>query len=809
MHFLGDFRYLCRSLLRSPGYTSAVVVTLVLGIGANITLFSLMDAALFRPLPFGEDKDLVMLWTPPKVEGVEKKQAVVSYPDFLDWQKRSTSFTGMAAYNITAGDLTNVGISEPENVAGAAVSSNFLSVLGVSPQLGNGFENTGQDPNRIVLSAGLWQRYFRGSKSVLGQKIFLSGRPYTVIGVLPASFEQPEPFWDRQAEFWIPLPPSFNQMSRRDRLLRVTARLKPGISIKLAQAEMVSIAEQMEKEFPQINRGLTVQVISLREQMFGEYYRPLLLMFAAALAVLLIACANVTNLQLARMISRSQEMLVRSALGAGRLRLTLWAYGEALLLALAGAAGGILLAFLIVQVLLAAGKNDLAVVAHANMNARVLLFIFVLVLIVALLTAIVPTLRMLTNKPGTILNLNGRSYHGGNAWRRFRALLVSAQLSLVLPLLIVAVLLSRSFLKLAHVDPGFESEQVLTFRLSLPASRYSDPSLARSFFSNLSHTLQAIPAVQSVGIVSGLPLTVLNTQQSRGFTLDVDKAPGNSRNAYYRVADENYLQAMNIRLLSGRTFTAADGLQGQYVALVNETFVRDYWSGENPLGKRIRIDGVSANDGWVTVVGIVGDVHYNGLAEVPSAEFYVPFNQDSWRSMAVVVRTNVAPSSILASVKTAVSRQDPLLSLSYVQTLQEIISNATSKIRLSVLVITISAGLAFLLALVGVSGVVAYLVTERRYEFGIRLALGAQARDILQLVLFYGLKLAVLGSLIGITVGISISHLFSHLIYGIKALDFVSFFAASFFLLGASLVACYIPARKVVAIQPASSLRVD
>ena len=807
MHFLGDFRYLCRSLLRSPGYTSAVIVTLILGVGANITLFSLMDAALFRPLPYGEDKNLVMLWTPPKIEGVEKKHAVVSYPDFLDWQKRSTSFTAMAAYNITAADLTNIDI--PENVAGAAVSSNFFSVLGVSPQLGNGFENTGQDPNRIVLSAGLWQRHFGGSKSVLGEKIFLSGRPYTIVGVLPASFEQPEPFWDRQAEFWIPLPPSFNQFSRRDRLLRVTARLKPGVSISLAQAEMVSIAEQMEKEFPQTNRGLTVQLISLREQMFGEYYRPLLLMFAGALAVLLIACANVTNLQLARMISRSQEMLVRSALGAGRLRLTLWAYGEALLLALAGAAGGMLLAFLIVQALLATGKNNLAILSHANMNVRVLLFIFGLVLIVALLTAIIPTFRMLTHKPGTVLNLNSRSYQSGNAWRQLRALLVSAQLSLVLPLLIVSLLLSRSFLKLAHVDPGFKPEQALTFRLSLAASRYPDPNQVRSFFSNLSHTLQAVPGVQSVGIVSGLPLTVLNTQQSRGFTLDVDNAPGNSRNAYYRVADQNYLQAMNIRLLSGRNFNEADGLQGQYVAMVNETFVRDYWPGQNPLGKRIRIDGMSANDGWVTVVGTVGDVHYNGLAEVPSAEFYVPFNQDSWRSMAVVVRTNVAPSSILANVKAAVAKQDPLLPLSYVQNLQEIISNATSKIRLSVLVITISAGLAFLLALVGVSGVVAYLVTERRHEFGIRLALGAQVRDILMLVLSYGLKLAVLGCLVGITVGISISHLFSHLIYGIKVLDFISFFVASLLLLCAVLAACYIPARKAVAIQPASSLRVD
>jgi putative ABC transport system permease protein len=416
---------------------------------------------------------------------------------------------------------------------------------------------------------------------------------------------------------------------------------------------------------------------------------------------------------------------------------------------------------------------------------------------------------MLTHKPGTVLNLNSRSYQSGNAWRQLRALLVSAQLSLVLPLLIVSLLLSRSFLKLAHVDPGFKPEQALTFRLSLAASRYPDPNQVRSFFSNLSHTLQAVPGVQSVGIVSGLPLTVLNTLQSRGFTLDVDNAPGNSRNAYYRVADQNYLQAMNIRLLSGRNFNEADGLQGQYVAMVNETFVRDYWPGQNPLGKRIRIDGMSANDGWVTVVGTVGDVHYNGLAEVPSAEFYVPFNQDSWRSMAVVVRTNVAPSSILANVKAAVAKQDPLLPLSYVQNLQEIISNATSKIRLSVLVITISAGLAFLLALVGVSGVVAYLVTERRHEFGIRLALGAQVRDILMLVLSYGLKLAVLGCLVGITVGISISHLFSHLIYGIKVLDFISFFVASLLLLCAVLAACYIPARKAVAIQPASSLRVD
>jgi putative ABC transport system permease protein len=803
MELFRDLRYISRSLMRNPGYTAVVVIMLAFGIGANAALFLLVNAAFFRPLPYGHAKNLVLAWSPRTDANAKSQSLVVSYPDFIDWQNRNSSFEGLAAYNVAIGDLAAGDV--PITVGGAMVSRNFFSVLDIHPLLGTEFSQAGNDEATIILGYELWQRQFGGKPSIIGEKILLSEHPYVVIGILPRSFIEPEPFWEGNAQFWILIPGNSDQ-SRNDRRFRVVGRLHPGVSMAAAQSEMRRIGGQLADEFPKTNRGRTVQLVSLRDQMFGEFYRPLLLLFLGSVAVLLIACTNVTHLQLARVISRSSEMRIRSVLGAGRFRLSFWVFGESLLLALLGAAGGVLLALLLMKSAFAIGKKQLELVDNARFDMRILLFILGVALAVTAFTSYMPVLRVLRYKLGTASGFNAPSENGGRGWHRFRTVLAVTQLSLLLPLLIGSALFSRSFYKLSHVDPGFRSEQLLTFRLFLAPNVYTDPLQVRAFLDRLAERLQPMAGVESVAFASALPLTSQNTQYWRSVARE-SESPAQGKNAYYRVVSPNFFQVMGIPMVAGRTFLPAGNLQGENTVIVNAKFAQDYWPGQDPLGERIYVSGLQANGGLVSVVGVVGNVHDDSLAAPFVPTVYVSFTAEPWRSTAVIIQTGLLPNSLLPVIRSIIRELNPRLPMTAIRPMQDAVHTATSQSRFALLVVTVSAVLAFVLALLGVIGVVTYLVTSRQREFGIRIALGAQPKSIIKLVFSYALRLAVLGSLAGLGLAMLLNQLFRHLIYGITTSDFLSYCSATLILVCAVLASCYIPARKLLDIHPASSLR--
>jgi putative ABC transport system permease protein len=803
MELFRDLRYICRSLMRNPGYAATVVVMLAFGIGANTALFLLVNAAFFRPLPYGHAKNLVLAWSPRTDANAKSQSLVVSYPDFLDWQKRSSSFDGLAAYNIAVGDLVAGDI--PITIGGAMVSRNFFPVLDIHPLLGAEFSQAGNDEATIILGYNLWQRQFGGKTSIIGEKILLSEHPYVVIGVLPRSFIEPEPFWEGNAQFWIPIPGNSDQ-SRNDRRFRVVGRLRSGISMAAAQSEMRRIGRQLADEFPTTNRGRTVQLVSLRDQMFGEFYRLLLLLFLGSLVVLLIACTNVTHLQLARVVSRSSEIHIRSALGAGYFRLSFWIFGESLLLALLGAAGGALLALFLMKSAFAIGKRQLELVGNARFDMRILLFILVVALVVTTFTSCVPILRLLGYKLWSTSGFNAPTGVGGRGWHRFRTVLAVTQLSLLLPLLIGSALLSRSFYKLSHVDPGFRSEQLLTFRLFLAPDVYTDPLQVRSFLDRLAERLRPIAGVESVAFTSALPLTSQNIQYWRSVARESD-SPAQGKNAYYRVVSPNFFQVMGIPMVAGRTFLPSGNLQEENTVIVNAKFAQEYWPGQDPLGKRIYINGLKANGGLVSVAGVAGNIHDDGLAAPVVPTVYVSFPAEPWRSTAVIIQTSLPLNSLLPVVRSAVRELNPRLPMTSILSMQDAVHTATSQSRFALLVVTVAATMAFVLALLGVIGVVTYLVTSREREFGIRIALGAQPKDIIKLVFSYALRLAVLGSLAGLVLAMLFNQLFRHLVYGITTSDFLSYGSAILILVCAVLASCYIPARKILEIHPASSLR--
>jgi putative ABC transport system permease protein len=802
---LPDLRYLLRSLLRSPGYTSAAIATLALGIGANVALFLLVDAVFFRPLPYSHDESLAMLWSFPARNEADARPWPASYADFLDWQQRNSAFEGMAAYNISVAALSDGG-EAPEDVAGATVTPNFFTVLEVKPIVGVGFANAQIGDHVVLLGYGLWHRRYHGDNSLIGRTILLSGVPYTVVGIVPREFEQPEPFWNRQAEYWTPLPTNTALLPRDRRSLRVIGRTKTNTSMKQAQAEMSRVGKQLQKEQPQFDGGLTIQVISLRKQLLGDLRRPLLLLLGGAGILLLIACVNATNLQLARAIAREREILTRNALGAPVHRIILLILGESSLLAVFAAAAGCLLAVVIDNLVTSLG-TQFAVFSHATMTPRAALFAFGTVAITGLLTSVVPVSRVMTLQLRGLMNFNSHDRQSGPVWHRLRGALVAIQLALVLPLLIVASLLGRGFYRLVSVDPGFNADHLLTFRLSLPPAHYPEPAQTQRFFSELREQLQSIPGVHSVALSSGLPLTALNTRQSRTFVGERSSTRLQTGSAYYRIADEHYFATMGIPLVAGRGFIASDGLNGPYVTVVNESFAKTYWKGTNPIGRSIQIGDLAANGGWVTIVGVVGDVHYDDLAEAPTPEFYIPFTEDPWRLMAMVLRTDASAAALVPLVRATVQRQDPLLPLSEIQTMSDVIRNSTRRSRFALLIVSISSTLALLLGLAGVSALVSYIVADRTREFGIRIALGAQPTDILNLVLGYAAKLVVVGLAIGIVITVLLVPIFSHFVYGMRATDVTSVVVASLLLLFSVLVACYFPGRRATHIQPALSLR--
>ncbi|HET7457335.1 MAG TPA: ABC transporter permease [Gemmatimonadaceae bacterium] len=792
---LQDLRFAVRGLLRRPGFTAAVVATLALGIGANAAIFSVVNAVLLRPLPYADPDRLVMVWGRYPDFG----RTGTSLPDFIDWRAGATTFQQMAALHDVVFNLTGDG--EPEQVKGYRVTANFFPTLGVSPALGRAFraeeERVGGDDDVVILSHGLWQRRFGGRRDVVGRTVQLSGRPFTVIGVAPADFR-----FRGDAALWAPMRAD-TTMPRRSEYLDVFGRLKPGVTVRQAQGEMNGVLRRLGEQYPETNSRLTPEVISMKEDFVGKV-RPALIVFSGAVGlVLLIACANVANLLLARAAAREREVAVRVALGAGGGRLVRQLLTESVVVALLGAAVGLVLAVWGVSALRAGSAELLPRLGEVRVDLPVVGLALVLAVVTGLLFGIAPALRLAHGDVHESLKDGARGAAGG-AVTRLRNALVLGEVAVAVVLLVGAGLLVRSFERLNRVDPGFDARHLLTYGVVLPRAKYADVKTTPAVYERLLERTRAIPGVQGVAVSNDLPM------QGAGYvTFSVDgreSKPGEDVQPF--AVSPDYFKVLGVPLRSGRVFTTGDVDGAPLVAVVNQEMVRKVFDGRDPIGRRITFgDPADTASRWYTVVGVVGDVAQEGLTAKPYAQMYRPLAQVPSRNVWVAMRTAGDPMAAAPAARQALKSIDAELPLNDLQTMDQRIARDIAQPRVSVALLGVFSGIALLLAAVGIYGVVSYTVAQRTREIGIRMALGARPEGVLGLVVRQGLAPVVAGVVVGLAGALAATRLMHSLLYGVSATDPLTFAVVAVFLTVVALAATFIPARRATRVNPVLALR--
>jgi putative ABC transport system permease protein len=790
-----DLRYGARMLVKNPGFTLVAVITLALGIGANTAIFSMISAVLLRPLPYPEPDRLVIVW-----EKLIKENSnnVVSPADFRDWRERNRVFENIAAQSGASVDLTEG--SEPERIRAAAVSPSYFDVLGVKPMLGRSFlpeEELPAAANVVIINHSLWQRRFGADRSIIGRTISLSGASFEVIGVLPSSS-----VFSEETELWVPLKIS------RDRLghsLRVLARIKPGITLQQARADMERVGAELMREYPAENNNHTTFVRPLHEELVsgesGDIRRQLLILFAAVGLVLAVACANVANLQLIRAAARRKEIAIRAALGARPRHIARQLLSESMMLAALGGAAGTLLAVWGIEALTALMPQNVMQLNGARLDRNVLCFTLVISLGSGVLSAI-GALRQAT-KP----DLNDAIREGGSGpgvtSQRARSLVVVAEIALAVVLLIGAGLMIRTLWKLQNVQPGFDPQNVLSAEISLPYARYREPQQIAIFYRQLIENVRALPGVDGAGAISTLPLRAGGqTSIAIEGRAEMTNVPPQARPRIKdRVVTPDYFQTMRIRLISGRLLTWKDDNAASPVVLINQTAAQRYWPGENPLGQRVEI-----NRRWWEVVGIVGDAKGERLDKDANPEAYFGWAQSPWRGGTLVVRGANA-AGLASAIRSKVQELDKQLPISKVRTLEDIVEGSIATPRTYTLLLALFAGIALTLAAVGIYGVISYSIAQCTREFGIRIALGAQARDLLKLVVAHGMVLVSIGIALGLVASFALTRLVKSLLYGVGATDAMTFTSSAFLFTLVALLACWLPARRATKVDPLVSLR--
>jgi putative ABC transport system permease protein len=809
---LTDLKYALRMLAKTPTFAIIAVLTLALGIGANSAIFSVVDTVLLRPLPFKDPDQIVMVWGRYANDAGQVRGNVHSFPDYVDLRDQSQSFCGMAAYTRTAGTLAQA--DDAQSLEGVAITPEIFDVLGVPPLLGRGFtqeEAKDQGARVVVLTYPLWQRAFGGDPKILGQQITISARSYTVIGVMPPGWKFP--IEDEHIDYAIPLPylVASALANRGSHFLSVVGRLKPGAQIRQAEAELSAIAGRLSTQYPDTNMNFTsVSVVTLHSDVVGDVRPALIILLGAVALVLLIACANVANLLLARAASRSREIAIRTALGASRLRLIRQLLCESLLLALMGGTAGLLLAWWGVDLLGATGPQGLPHIAQIKVNFAVCAFTFVLAIGSTVLFGLIPALQVSRPSVNESLQQGAKGSTGGLHTNRLRAFLVVSQVSLSLLLLAGAGLLIKSFFNLRATNPGFDPVRLMTMQLTLPRVRYPEVDQQIRAHDAIMERISAIPGVQSAGGVNPLPLggniTNLQLMVSGAAPLPRGSHPG----AGYLIVKPDYFQAMKIPVLSGRGFTRADTKDSPLVVMINEAFVRKFFPDRNPIGQQVMIDRDENKAPPCEVVGVVGNSRHDSLAAPPGPEMYVPFPQDPTRSLDVVMR--VASTNLVglqADVKRAVHEVDKDLFVPKLEPMTTFLSTQLAQPRFNMLLLAVFAGVAMILAAIGIYGVIAYSITQRTREIGIRMALGAQRSDMLSMVLRQGLVLVAAGIAIGFIASLGATRLLRTLLYGVAAND-SSIYAVVVLLLGAAaFLASYIPARRAMRVDPMVALRYE
>jgi putative ABC transport system permease protein len=803
-----DLRYSARMLLKKPGFTAIAVITLALGIGANTAIFSVVNRVLLFRLQYKDAGRLVMAWGSNPQQGLDID--TVSPADLADWRAQNTVFEDLAATTDAQYNLTGMG--EPELLIGYSLAANFFQVAGVQPALGHVFtpeEDRAGAPGVVILSHRLWQWRFGSDPKAIGRSVTLNGNPYTIIGVMPAGFQFPQ-----RSELWTPLKLnslSANQANNRNfRYLRVMARLKPGGTLEQAQMEMSRIAQRLAEQHPDTNAGEGVKIVSLQEQYAGDIKPTLLALLGAVGFTLLIACVNVANLLLAQAAARQREIAVRTALGAWRGRIVRQLLTESVLLALIGGALGLLLTVWSANLLVALFPNEVAnlnipVVEEIPIDGRVLGFSLLISLLTGVIFGLAPAWQASKPDLSQSLKESGANTTAGVSRRRMRGLLVVSEMALAVLLLVGAGLMIKSFWRLLQGDLGLNPKNVLTMEVLLSPQKYSDGRQRRTFLQGVMQRIENLPGVEQAGATNFLPLTGFWGKVSFSIEGRPAPRPNEESSADNRVVTERYFRTMGIRLLRGREFDERDREGAAPVVIVNETMARRYWPNEDPVGARINLGQGNKPE----IIGVVNDVKSFGLEEQTHPDIYRPFAQAQFRMIAFAVRTSGDPLGLVAAVKNAIYAVDKDQPVFKVITMEKLAAESITLRRVSMLLIGGLSALGLILAAIGVYGVMSYTISQQRREIGLRMALGAQANDVLKLVISQGMKPALVGMIIGLLASFALMRLIKNLLFGVSATDPATFVVISILLGGVALMACWVPARRATKVDPLVALRFE
>ena len=804
-----DIRYGVRGLLKHPGFTGIVVITLALGIGASTAIFSVVDSVLLRRLPYRNAERIVAI----QEVSPEGKRIQTTSGNFLDWRAQNSVFEHLAAIRTSPVNLALA--DQAERVELAQTNANFFDVFGITPQYGRLFipqdEQAGHQPV-VVVSDSLWQRRFGSDPAIVGKPIMLDGTSYTVIGVAPPGFQYPD-----KTEVWLPplqlvpeLYPGQDLQNRRMGYLTAVALVKPGVSVPQAAGEMETITARLRQQYPDTNNRRFNRVVSMHEHLIGETNKLLWLLLGAVTFVLLIACANVANLLLASGASRHKEMAIRTALGASRWRVMRQLFTESTILALSGGAVGLLIAYWGLTAITKLLPGDFPRLNEIQLDLRVLAFTFAASVLTGILFGLAPALQI--SRPGVqdAIKESGRGLAGSLRKSRFRQALIIGEVALSVVLLTGAGLLFRSFMRLQSVDTGFVSQQVLTARLTVAGGNYTEHSQFVKFYNQVLEKVTALPGVQDAGLINTLPLDKGPTSAFRVEGRPVttpDKWPP----ANYRTVTPDYFRAMSIPIVQGRGYTERDNDDAPNVIIVNQKLADSVFPGENPVGKRITFGNTDSNGAprWFEIVGIVANVRSIELREEAESELYFSAYQDMWPRMSLVVRSSVEPASLGASVRKVVNEVDKTIPVSRVETMEHVVSQSITQPRFNLFLLGLFSAVALLLSAAGIYGVTAYTVTQRTHELGIRLALGAQVSDVLKMILGQGMAVIAVGLVLGLVAAFGLMRLLRSLLFGVGENDPATFVAITLVLFVVALVACYIPARRATKVDPLEALRAE
>jgi putative ABC transport system permease protein len=814
---LKDLRYGIRGLLKRPGFTLVALITLALGIGANTAIFSVVNAVVLRPLPYSEPDRLLTLWE--TMPGSDRRS--VAPGNFYDWRTQNKTFQDMAAAFYANFNLTSDG--EPERIDGATTTSNLMTILGASAQLGRTFQaddDDHQDRHIALVSDGLWKRRFGSDPNLIGRSIMIDEIPHTVVGVMAKGFQYPSrsDLWvlgrNRSAVPWslIAQVPNNDWAHERDaHFISVIGRLKPGVTLSQAQSDIAGIAGRLEREFPKTNGGLGSNVVPLHAQVVGDVRSVLFILLGAVGFVLLIACTNVANLMLARAGQRDREIAIRTAVGASRIRLIRQLLTESLLLSIAGGVAGLLVSIWAVDLFVKLSPGDIPRLNEASVDLRLLGF----TLLVSLLTGV--GFGLLPAFQATRTNLNSSLKEGGakatdsRSRRVARNALVVTEIALAQVLLVGAALLAISYMQVSRINPGFNPERVLTAKIAPSRQKYPDAKSRAMFYTAVMERLQNLPGVERAGMVMSLPLT--GSSMNRGFRAEGRPEPKPDENVTmdFQIVSPGYFATMEIPIKRGRGLTETDTETTERVIVINETMARQYWPNEDPVGKRLAVGESSKETSWRTIVGVVADNRHASLSEFPVPTAFIAYRQDleSWPRMGFVIKAKTDPASLVSAVKKEIASVDRGQPAYAVEPMNKLLQTSVAQRKFIMTLLGSLSGVALVLAMVGIYGVISFSVSERTQEIGIRMALGARAVDVLRMVLSQGMGVALVGIGIGLLAAFALTRLLTSLLFEVSATDLRTFSIVAAMLAAVALLACYIPARRATKVDPLEALRYE